>query len=48
MATATAMTWIDDDVVVGDGNSMADDGEGDGDGIGNGDGVMDDDGQQWR
>ena len=39
---ATVMTRMDDDVVVGDGDSVADDSDSDGDG----DGVMDDDGQQ--
>ena len=41
-ATATAMTRMDDDVVVGDGNSVTDGGDG------NSDGAMDNDGRQRR
>jgi hypothetical protein len=38
------MTRMDDDFVVGDGDSVTDDGDGDG----NGNGVMDDDGRRRR
>ena len=49
MATATAkvkaMAWMDDVVVVGDGNGAMDNGDGDSNGNSDGDNVMDDEGR---